>query len=139
MVRMRQTPAMATERRANREFLQPVEALPLWTAGILGLAVPIAMFVACGTSLLLLTFLAGIPWSTSSQSMRSSYGWSDFAFVLIQWIPPTVVLVFGTAPLMRSLFRFRGRLILKWIGSMIMLGIFLHPLRKLAVELALHR
>lgn len=130
---------MATERRAKREFLQPVDVLPLWAGGVLALAIPIAMFVAFSTSLLLLTFVGGIPWSTSWQSMRSSYGWTDVTFVLIQWLPPTFILMFGTGPIMRLLFRVRGPLILKLIASMFALGLVLHPLRKIAVELVLHR
>ena len=133
------TLVMITNRRAKREFLQPVDGLPWWAGVALGLAVPVAMFVAISTSLLLITFVAEIPWATSWQSARKSYGLKDIAFVLIQWLPPTLVLMFASAPLMRFLFRFRGRLILKLFATMFVVGALLHPLRKIAVELVLHR
>ena len=133
------TLVMITDRRAKRELLQPVDGLPWWTGAALGLAVPVAMFVATVTSLLLITFVAEIPWATSWQSARKSYGLRDVGFVLIQWLPPTLVLMFASAPLMRFLLRFRGRLILKLFATMFVVGALLHPLRKIAVELVLRR
>lgn len=133
------TLVMITERRAKREFLQPVDGLPWWTGAALGLSVPVAMFVAISTSLLLITFVAEIPWATSWQSARKSYGLKDIAFVVIQWLPPTLVLMFASAPLMRFLFRFRGRLVLRLFAAMFVVGTLLQPLRKIAVELVLHR
>ncbi len=117
------TLVMVTERRAKRELLQPVLFAPWWTPGILVLALLVANVVAIGLGLILTTFAVGIPWLTSWESVCRTFVPKDLMFPIIYMGALTPLLMFCTGPWMRLQFRFRGRLILKLLVAMFLMGL----------------
>ena len=56
------TLVMVTHRRAKASILQPVQKLPWWIPGCLGLTTPIAMALIFALSLVIITYWVGVPW-----------------------------------------------------------------------------
>lgn len=122
------TLVMVTERRAKREILQRVLFAPWWTPGVLVLALLVANLVAIGLGLILTTFVVGIPWLTSWESIRTHFLPKDLLFPVIHIIPMTFLLMFGIGPWMRAQFRFHGWLIPKLLVAMFLVGLVRIPL-----------
>ncbi len=117
------TLVMVTERRAKREFLQPVLFAPWWTPGVLILALLVANVVAIGLGLILTTFVVGVPWLTSWESVCMHFLPKDLMFPVIYMVTLTPLLMFSAGAWMRLQFRFRGWLILKLLVGMFLMGL----------------
>jgi len=87
------------------------------------LALLIANVVAIGLGLILTTFAVGIPWQTSWEAVSSHFWPKDLMFPIIYMGALTPLLMFCTGPWMRLQFRFRGRLILKLLVAMFLMGL----------------
>ncbi len=123
------TLVMVTHRRAKAEILRPVQKLPLWIPGCLGLTTPIAMALICGFSLAIITYWIGLPSADSWNHMQGVIRWVDVASSILSVMVVTALLVALVPQIMRLLFRFRGWLILKLIIMAPVTGLVLAVVR----------
>lgn len=117
------TLVMVTERRAKREITQAIQRLPWWIGGVWSLAILWGMLVALGVCVLIVVFVLDIDFEVLSEPLGRLVVRSDIPLVVMQIIPMTLLLMFGTAPLMRLQFRFRGWLIPKLLVAMFLVGL----------------
>jgi hypothetical protein len=109
------TLVMVTHRRTKAEVLEPVQHVPLWIPGVLGLTTPIAITLILGLSLALITYRMGVPWTDSWKGIQTSVRWTDFVISILCVVVITALVTALIPQVMRLLFRFRGWLILKFI------------------------
>lgn len=116
---------MVTERRARAAIPRPVQRIPWWVAGFLGLITPIAMALILGSSLAIITYGVGVPWADSWKGIQAAFKWRDVASAIFSVVITSALLSALVQRVTRVLFRFRGWVFLKCIVLMNVSGVVL--------------